>query len=510
MNIAFRVDVSTLTGSGHFMRCLTLADRFRLRGDTTRFVCRSIPEHFARMLVAGGHELAELPAASNPVIASDPDGGYAGWLGVTQEQDADDTVAALAGRSWDWLVVDHYAIDRRWETCLRKSASGILVIDDLADRDHDCDWLLDQNRIDGGNAYRNRVPAACGVLLGPRYALLREEFARQHQNALPRQGEVRRVFVCFGGVDASGYTLHAIQALAGMGAADLAVDVVTGAQNPHLEDIRVLCARYGYACHIQTDRMAGLMAAADLAIGAGGVNLWERCAAGLPALVVITAENQREQVDVAARLGVIYVPDQSADLAGMLASHLYALIRNRRLRHALSVQGIQTVDGRGAARVVAALSFRAVTFRRAAPQDCETLFAWRNHPDIRKYSHDPAPISPDVHRDWYAAVMRDTSRILLIGSCDGDDLGVVRFDLNAAHEAEISIYLTPARLQSQMGEPLLIGAERWLLENLPGVSRIRATVQAANAASNALFRRAGYHPESTTFFKDLDRISTRP
>jgi len=511
MNVAFRVDASALIGSGHFMRCLTLADRFRQRGVDTRFVCRWIPDHFKHMLAAKGHALAELLSLPGDRLPDSNGGGeYSGWLGVTQDRDAEETMAALAGQVWDWLVVDHYALDKNWESRLRACASGVLVIDDLANRDHDCDLLLDQNRAEADSPqYRSRVPDGCRLLLGPRYALLREDFQQHHRNVSPRQREVHRVFVFFGAVDANGYTLHAIHALANIGDS-LAVDVVVGAQNPHLDEIRRLCARYSYDCHIQTDQMAALMASADLAIGAGGGNLWERCALGLPALVICTADNQRAQVETAARDGLICLTEAGGDVPGMLESHLKTLIGNRQLRMSISERCIERVDARGASRVVSAMSYRWVKLRKATPGDCEKIFHWRNHPDVRKHSRNAAPMTLEAHGDWYAAVLRDHNRILLIGSCDGEDLGVVRFDLNDAHEAEVSIYLCPARLNSRMGEPLLISAESWLRQNLPDVSRLRAVVLAANAPSQGLFLKAGYRMESTAFIKQLDRVRTSP
>lgn len=300
-NIAFRVDATKQIGTGHFMRCLTLAEGLQKRGAYIRFISCELPEHLRDMLVAKGMEHVLLHSGSSP--AADDGLAHSHWLGTSQALDAQAAMQALSGKSWDWLVVDHYALDCRWESAMRTIAKRIMVIDDLADRRHDCDVLLDQNYYaDMQMRYAGKVPERCRLLLGPRYALLREEFRRAREQVKPRAGEVKRILVFFGGVDVDNYTGLAIEALAGLDIEDVAVDVVIGAQHPHRSDIERSCATLGYVCHVQTSRMAELMAAADLAIGAGGSASWERCCLGLPALLVALADNQ---VDIAKDLDSI-------------------------------------------------------------------------------------------------------------------------------------------------------------------------------------------------------------
>ncbi len=255
MRIAIRVDASSQIGTGHFMRCLTLADALKQSGVQIRFVCRHMPEHLRDMLNTKGHEFAPLNGIPSEEAVDDT--SHAHWLGVSQAQDATDTGYALSDQTWDWLVVDHYALDARWETVLRNTAKKILVIDDIADRQHDCDVLLDQNfYADMDTRYTGKVPAHCQLLLGPRYALLREEFRRLHEQVKPRNGPVKRVLVFFGGVDADNYTGRAIEALTEIGIEELHVDVVIGAQHPNREQIKAICVQHGFMCHIQTNKMA--------------------------------------------------------------------------------------------------------------------------------------------------------------------------------------------------------------------------------------------------------------
>lgn len=243
-----------------------------------RFICREIPEHLASEINLAGYELARLNKHSS----------------FDQLTDAQDSINAMSDQKWDWLIVDNYALDIDWETRLLSKVRHILVIDDIADRQHDCDVLLDQNfYLNMRVRYKGKVPDHCQLLLGPNYALFRDEF-RQVSNVSPRSDRVDRILVFFGGSDVFNYTTLAIEALADSGRNDLIVHVVVGLQHAYLESIKSLCQRYGFMCEVQTNRMAELIVESDLAIGAGGSTSWEYCVLGLPVLIVITAENQRQ------------------------------------------------------------------------------------------------------------------------------------------------------------------------------------------------------------------------
>ena len=352
-SMAIRVDASTAIGTGHFMRCLTLADSWRRRGGRTRFVCRHLPVHFQRDLLAEGHELriVEHGAAALPA-----DGlAHAHWLGASQAQDAAECQVLLADQPWDWIVVDHYALDCRWEGALRGPGRRILVIDDIADRRHDCDMLLDQNLFaDAQLRYRDLVPAHCLMLLGPGYALLRDAFARLHVATRLRSGAVRRLLVFLGGVDADNFTGRVILALQQLPKPGLQVDVVIGQQHRCRAQIEADCSRLGFVCHVQTTRMAELMAQADLAIGAGGSASWERCCLGLPTLLVALADNQ---VEISAGLdrvgaGRYLGTPASVDVASIRDAVLQCC-RQPEQAWAWSARSHGLVDGCGVDRILA-------------------------------------------------------------------------------------------------------------------------------------------------------------
>ena len=358
MKIAIRTDASLLIGSGHVMRCKTLADELRKRNSEIMFICRDHPGNLVSLLTDDGYSVTTLPPpCSLNVVQADKSDDYSAWLGVEQSIDAEQTIEALGNFHPDWLVVDHYGLDEPWEKMLRGHVHKIFVIDDFADRPHDCDVLLNQNLVsDLGNTYESLVPDHCRKLLGPRFALLRPEFRKARETLRDRDGIIRRLLVFFGGVDPTGETEKALEALEMLGRPDIAVDAVVGSNNPRREKIEGICrGMRNVTFHQQISNMAELMAAADLAIGAGGTASWERCCLGLPALLASIADNQ---------LGIIQtLSDAKAAKAFRKASHLTSEIILKELRNlidrpdlvkSMTTDGLKLVDCNTTRRVMGA------------------------------------------------------------------------------------------------------------------------------------------------------------
>jgi UDP-2,4-diacetamido-2,4,6-trideoxy-beta-L-altropyranose hydrolase len=453
----------------------------------------------ARLTFKLGHEFVLLEVSS---VKGSGDLQHSDWLSTSQEEDAFATLQALEGRVWRWMIVDHYALDYRWEQMIRPMVGGIMVIDDLADRIHECDLLLDQNYYsDMASRYWGKVSPDCRLLLGPRYALLREEFRQIHTQVKPRTIEVKRVLVFFGGMDEGNYTALALDALAAIARPDVQVDVVIGAMHPAKEEIEEVCARHEFGCHIQIKNIAALMAAADMSIGAGGGAIWERCCLGLPTIAFCVAENQRQQLWDAAVAGLIYMPAVHKNIRQVIVDHVHSLIENPSLREMISANGIKAVDGRGAMRVASVLGV-GICMREAKRNDSRDLYAWRNHAVIRAASRNTNLIEWDDHQRWFESVLADPNRILLLGSVQDFPVGVVRFDLTGV-EAEISIYLVPEDLSSGMGAELLSASEQWLRTAVPQVRLIHAHVLAGNDRSMSLFANADYSLDITRYTKRL-------
>lgn len=355
LNIAIRVDASVYIGLGHLVRCRNLAAALSTHGAAVRFICRAHPGHQIANLEAAAFAVGKLSPPSTAIIADDD---YAGWLGVTQAQDAAETLAALGDERPDWLIVDHYGLDAEWEQALRPHVGHILVIDDLANRRHDCDLLLDQNYVRHGSArYRDLLPTSARRLLGPRHALLHPAYREWRQSQRPRVGEVRHLLLFFGGSDPWNLTGLALEALTTPALAHLTADVVIGATNPHCERIRAqAAARPGTQVHGLRPHLADLMAAADLAVGAGGTTTWERCCLGLPSQVISFAENQRPACEALAADGFIqYLGHYDQMTVATLRDAVLGLVMNPDRLVTLSNACANLVDGHGSARVIDAM-----------------------------------------------------------------------------------------------------------------------------------------------------------
>ena len=509
MKFLFRVDASLRIGTGHVMRCLTLAKALAATGAQCHFACREHPGNLIDFIRQQGFEVAALPMPKDPQPIGDEAEvsalAHSAWLGCDWSTDAAQTKVGAGGKANDWLVVDHYALDASWESAMRNVAKKIMVIDDLADRRHECDVLLDQNfYVDMNSRYVDKVPPHCRMLLGPRFALLREEFREWRAQVRPRSGEVKRILMFFGGIDTANFTGLAIKALSALRIKGVEVDVVIGAQHPQRSEIEQACGMQGYACHVQTSRMAELMVAADLAIGAGGSATWERCCLGLPALSICTAENQRKQIADAAEAGLLYAPFGEGDLVNLIRHHGKCLLENVSLLKLISNTAMKMVDGLGAFRVGSEISSlekgaNNVYVRLAVADDAAVVWAWRNNESTRRYFFDPSPVGLETHVAWWNLSVLDPKRVLLIGSLGVRSFGVIRFDFDASESAVISIYVDSEMTGKGLGRKLLSAGLNWLKENHPEMSSVSAEILPENSVSVNVFQAAGFSEQYRVF-----------
>lgn len=301
MKIAFRADASIQIGTGHVMRCLTLAEALKRQGHECLFICREHQGHLGELIAAKGFSLHLLPAGDEAEHKSAALNWnhHANWLGVTWQQDAEQTCFILSSQPVDWLVVDHYALDARWERQIAEYATRIMVIDDLADRAHQCNLLLDQTFGRDAADYRPLVPHDCELLCGSQYALLRPEFAELRPYSLQRrrQPALRQLLITMGGVDKNNVTGQVLNALRDCELpADCNIVVVMGPTAPWLEAVKQQAATLPWQTEVKVgvSNMAQLMADSDLAIGAAGATSWERCCLGLPTVMIVLADNQEQ------------------------------------------------------------------------------------------------------------------------------------------------------------------------------------------------------------------------
>jgi len=375
LKILIRTDSSIQIGTGHVMRCLTLADELRGRGAEVIFVCREFDGNLCGYIEEKGYVVHRLPVSNVQKQNVESSLKHAAWLGAAWQTDARQVKEIIKGfeNSPDWLVVDHYALDERWEGYLRPYVKKIMAIDDLADRVYDCDLLLDQNFYENlESRYDGLVPTWCKKLLGPKYALLRSEFREARKNLRKRDGHVRRIMIFFGGSDPTNETTKALEAVRMLNRPDIAVDVVVGAGNPNKDKINKLCASTtNVTYHCQVSNMAKLMADADLFIGGGGSVTWERCYMGLPSMLISIAYNQDNiAASVADAGGSIFLGKASQAGVDNILTALKNAVNDKKLLQSLSQKGVQMVDGFGIERVKTVLQLRQ--YRIAIVSDAQS------------------------------------------------------------------------------------------------------------------------------------------
>lgn len=359
MNIFIRADASIEMGTGHIMRCLTLAERLREHGAKVSFISREHNGNLNEWIRSvKNFDVYSLPVNTEWHLKYKEMPLYQQWLGTDIMRDAELTKQILLDYSFsvDYLIVDHYGIDEAWEKYLRPYVRKIMVIDDLANRSHDCDLLLDQNFYENmSERYKRLVPVTCRKLFGPQYALLRKEFTQLRERVKIHKGNIkRRIFVFFGGSDPTNETMKALRAIEMLNYPEVIIDVVVGKLNPNKYQIESYCRQFSNInFYFQVENIAELMGRADLAIGAGGTTTWERACLGLPAIVVAIADNQ---IELCEQLSCLQIGEYIGYFKEVSTEDIYEalnkMLSNPQRLLQLKLKALQVVDGKGASRVI--------------------------------------------------------------------------------------------------------------------------------------------------------------
>ena len=351
LTVIFRTDASLDIGTGHVMRCLTLALGLLEKGASVSFLCREHEGNLIDLIRSHGFVVHALPLLSqdddteeNPL-----DPAHALWLGCNWQIDVEHCNAVL-NDPVDWIIIDHYALDFRWETAMRDKCQKMMCIDDLADRVHECDLLLDQNLGRTEDDYVELVSSGTKLLLGPQYALLRQEFADWREASLKAriQPQLRHLLVTMGGVDNANVTEVILNTIDQVQPIDLeCITVILGPHAPWRDNVKKLASEMSASVTLlsSVNNMAELMAQCDLAIGAGGTTTWERCSLGIPTVLISLAENQNyisREVGKAGAAILCDVQDVEHELGNILR-----VISEPDCMQRLSWNASQITDGRG-------------------------------------------------------------------------------------------------------------------------------------------------------------------
>lgn len=421
------------------MRCLTLAKALHALGANCTFICREHKGHLIEKIRHEGFECIAFTKSCEIYDLANANGSalaHADWLGASWQLDAEQTIQALDAENVDWLVVDHYALDKHWEEVLRTHAIKIMVIDDLADRPHDCDLLLDQNLVANFETrYQHLLSEQSATLLGPQYALLQPEYAELHPRTPPRTGPVKRIFVFFGGADHHNLNGRVISAFVKLKRDDIKLDVVVSSYSPYVAEIQSQAEPYAnITVHGTRATLASLMLQADLAIGASGATSWERGCLGLPSLVITLAENQKPIAAELHQRGIVrWLGHYDAVTDDRLLDALQTAIDDSSLEN--WSQACRTVtDGGGIQRVVSVLMLNSeakLQARLARLDDEALLLSWANDPLVRANAFNPEIITAETHQNWFCKRLRDTGhcKIYIVETqCRLFPIGQVRFE----------------------------------------------------------------------------------
>lgn len=511
--IAIRVDSSIEIGSGHVMRCLTLASQLRKAGSEVFFIVRQMPDSMIDLISDSlNFSILQLPEYSDekPVSLEDNSPYHASWLGCSWATDAEDTLQAINSIGGiDVLVVDHYGIDARWEKFLHEFVRLLCVIDDLADRPHDCDVLLDQDYFSEPDLrYKRLIPPHALAFLGPAYALLRDEFYAAAEQIRPRT-EIRHVLVFYGASDIHNLTTLTLQALSDASYKNIEIDVIVGSTNPHSSSIETKAAEMpNVRLHKQVDNMAHLMSRADLSFGACGTTTWERCLLGLPAIVTVLAENQKEPSEQLAHIGVVTNIGNAREITpDKIKSAFNYFIENPKSLYSMSQNSRKLMNNSSdkiSKYLTGILPFKTNDYilRPASKLDEDDLLSWRNQPDVRAWSRSQDLITPQQHSNWLSDTLASPHQYLFIGYRENSAVGVVRLDENF-DSGEISIYLTPLGHGKSNGTGLLRALESWIIQHMRHIKKLTALVLDENIRSHSLFQKNGFEFNSGIYEKRI-------
>lgn len=359
MNIIFRVDASIEMGIGHVMRCLTLADALKVGGAQCQFVCREHSGNLLNQIAERGYQVHALPikgSSQSEIEAASL--AHAPWLGSDWMSDAQQTGKYIGNQTVDWLIADHYSLDERWERQLRTNCRKIMVIDDLADRNHDCDLLLDQTYGRNYQDYFLLVPESCELLCGTQHALLRPEFAQWRESSLRRRtGGFEHLLINLGGVDKENITGQVLDALQQVSLPQKCrITVIMGSSAPWVGSVSLKAEGLPWPTELKigVNNIAEIMASADLSIGAAGTTSWERCCLGLPTLILVVADNQKLSARELEKSGSV-LRLECLDMVSGIETFLLSIKANKTLLIELSKSAAKVCDGIGCDKVVAKL-----------------------------------------------------------------------------------------------------------------------------------------------------------
>jgi UDP-2,4-diacetamido-2,4,6-trideoxy-beta-L-altropyranose hydrolase/UDP-4-amino-4,6-dideoxy-N-acetyl-beta-L-altrosamine N-acetyltransferase len=508
MKYIFRADASMQIGNGHVERCLTLAEYLKKSGFDVSFICRELPGNLIEKIIGRGFQVFKLEEP----VGTFTDGKlyYSHLLGVSQEEDARQSAKILEEIKPDWLIVDHYALDYQWEGDLRHLCSKIFVIDDLCDRKHDCDYLLDQSLGRKLEHYTGLVESSCKVLVGAQYSLLRPEFALWRDYSLKRRQtpQFKKLLISMGGTDIENYTADILDQLLYCNLPnDLTISIILGLNCPNLDSVTEKIKQLGCKVVIKEniDNMAEIMANSDIAIGAAGTTSLERCCLGVPTIQFITAHNQNFLAENLVKHKAALSLENSESLSSLINVSLEWV-------NSVSSSAARVTDGTGASKIAEVLMTRVLKIKdlgcvdmidyvHLSAESQVYTHKMRNHIEIKKWMYSQKDISLDQHNEFLKNLVNDTKRVYFLIKFKSKIIGSINFSKLVLNDSvNLGIYTNPYEKVENMGKILEATANAYT--NLKwGALKIKLEVFSSNLRAVRFYKKCGYNALGTKKFK---------
>ena len=331
-NLFIRVDASPEIGIGHIMRCLTLAQELKNNFDKIIFLTRKDSGDFTETIMKNEFEVIFIP--------------------TNNDSDIIKNIVTTNSENKNFLLIDHYDVDSNFESSLKNIFEKIFVIDDLANRKHDCDLLIDQNYYrDLNHRYKKLIQNDTITLLGSKYAIIRPEFRNINKKTIKKNSQIKKILVSFGGSDPTNECKKALDALCSIENNQFEIVAIVGIYNNKFERLKKLYEKNSnIKIYRHVNDLSQLMLNSDLFIGAGGTTTWERFYMGLPSIVTIISDDQKESIEFLSDMGHVINLGLAKNVT--MKTYIQTLQKlNSDLIYNMSLNNQKLVDGNGSNRI---------------------------------------------------------------------------------------------------------------------------------------------------------------